>query len=135
MSFPHEAVPDGAVFAPHHAYIGVLLALLAVALVWDDARHAEPWLGAASLLAVTFAFALVWPFYHATGAGLALLFMGSALVSVWSPFWWAEPWLGPRGVLLVGVLVAADDVVSHAFGVPTPLDLVWSVVIRPVIPV
>jgi hypothetical protein len=73
MTFPYESVPDGAVFAPHHLYVGLLVA--------------------------GFSFALVWRFYPVTGA------------------------LGT----LLGVLVALDDAVSHAFGVWTPLDWVWTV--------
>jgi len=124
-AFPHDSVPDGAVFAPHHAYIGLLLALLALALVWDDAAGKEPWVGAAALLLACFAFATVWPFYAETGAVLAVGGVGVALASAWSPFWSTYPWVGPRGVLLVGALVALDDVAEHAFGIWTPLDWLW----------
>ncbi|WP_135853162.1 hypothetical protein [Halorussus salinus] len=34
--------------------------------------------------------------------------------------------VGHRGLALVGVLVALDDALEHAFGWPTPLDLLWS---------
>lgn len=71
MQFPYESVPDGAIFAPHHLYVGLLVA--------------------------GFFFALVWPYYPETGA---------------------------TGTL-VGILIALDDAVSHAFGVPTPLDYLW----------
>lgn len=124
-NFPHQSVPDGAVFAPHHAYIGLLLALLALALVWDDATGAEPWVGAAALLAASFAFALVWPHYDLAGALLALAAVVVAGASAFSPFWTTYPWIGPRGVLLLGALVALDDVVEHAIGVTTPLDWLW----------
>jgi len=124
-NFPHDTIPDGAVFAPHHAYLGILIAVLAVALVWDDAAGAEPWVGAAALLLASFAFALVWPYYDSTGAVLALAGIGIALASTCSPFWTAYPWIGPRGVLLVGAIVALDDVAEHAFGVWTPLDALW----------
>lgn len=125
-NFPHDSIPDGAVFAPHHAYIGLLLALLAVALVWDDAAGAEPWVGAAALLAASFAFGLVWPFYDVTGATMALATVAVAGASAFSPFWTSYPWIGPRGVLLLGALIALDDVAEHAFGIPTPLDWLWA---------
>jgi len=124
-TFPADTVPDGAALAPHHTYIGLLLALLALALVWDDAAGKEPWLGAAALLAVCFAFASVWPFYDAAGAALSLAGVGIALASTCSPFWQSYAWIGPRGVLLVGAIVALDDVAEHAFGVWTPLDALW----------
>lgn len=124
-NFPADSIPDGAVFAPHHAYIGFAIALLALALVWDDAVGKEPWVGAAALLLASFAFALVWPYYDSTGAVLALAGVGVALASTGSPFWSSYPWVGPRGVLLVGAIVALDDVAEHAFGVWTPLDALW----------
>ena len=36
MSFPVEAVPDGAVYAPHHYIYGIALALVMVFVVWDN---------------------------------------------------------------------------------------------------
>jgi len=55
------------------------------------------------LFVAFFAFVSVWDLYPVTGALLA----------------WA------------GVLVALDDLVSHPFGVPTPLDALWRYAIRP----
>lgn len=46
-----------------------------------------------------FAFVCVWPYYPAAGALLTL----------------------------VGMAVGLDDVLSHAFGIWTPLDWVWQV--------
>ena len=123
--FPADQVPDGAVFGPHHVYIGLLLALLALAVVWDDRSGVEPWVGAVGLLTACFAFATVWTFYPETGAVLSIAGVLLALASTALPFWAGYAWLGPRGVLLLGALVALDDVVEHAFGVPTPLDRLW----------
>lgn len=58
------------------------------------------------LLGAWFAFQYVWPYYPVTGAVGAL----------------------------VGVAVVLDDVLSHAFGIPTPLDEVWHRVIYPALP-
>jgi hypothetical protein len=69
--FPAEDEPDGDVQAPHHFYIGMLVA--------------------------AFGFVSVWPFYPATGAVMTV----------------------------VGTIVIVDDVLSHAFGVWTPLDAFW----------
>ena len=124
--FPNESVPDGAVFGPHHAYIGVLLALLAMAVVWDNAPQKEPLATAAALLGATFAFATVWPFYSTTGALLALAGIMVAIVALFAlPFWNSYAWFGPRGLAILGALIALDDVLEHAFGVPTPLDWLW----------
>lgn len=126
-TFPADTVPDGAVFGPHHAYIGLLLALLAVAMVWDNAPHKEPLLTAAALLGAIFAFATVWPFYPATGALLTLAGVAVAILGpVFLPFWSSYAWLGPRGVAILGAFVALDDVAEHAFGIPTPLEWLWT---------
>lgn len=47
-----------------------------------------------------------------------------AVFSFWS-VWPAYPAVGAVGTLL-GLLVALDDAVEHAFGIPTPLDQLWS---------
>lgn len=52
-----------------------------------------------------FAFITIWDLYPATGATL----------------------------VIVGLLIAADDALSHAFGIPTPLDQLWKKAIYPVI--
>jgi len=52
-----------------------------------------------------FAFTTVWDLYPVTGAGLTVL----------------------------GTLILLDDVVSHAFGVWTPLDWLWRVAISKVV--
>jgi hypothetical protein len=77
--FPAEDEPDGDVLAPHHFYVGALLA----------------WFG----------FMFVWPYYPEAGAAMTI----------------------------VGTLVLIDDVVSHAFGVWTPLDAVWKRVLWPIV--
>jgi len=126
-NFPADAIPDGAALAPHHAYVGLLLALLAVALVWDDAARKEPWVVAAGIALALFAFASVWTWYPETGAGLALLGVTVALLAPLGLQFWAEyAWLGPRGLALLGAVVALDDVLEHAFGVATPLDWLWT---------
>jgi hypothetical protein len=55
--------------------------------------------------AAVFGFASVWPYYPVTGASMAL----------------------------IGVAVALDDLVSHAFGWPTPLDQLWKRAILPIV--
>lgn len=54
----------------------------------------------------TFAFVSIWDLYPVTGAGL----------------------------VLVGLAVAVDDALSHAFGIPTPLDWLWNRIIYPALP-
>lgn len=125
-TFPADTVPDGAALAPHHAFVGLLLALLAVALVWDDASGKEPWAVATGIGLALFAFASIWPYYAEAGAALALVGVAVAIVApVAFPFWSSYVWVGPRGLALLGALVALDDVAEHAFGIPTPLDWLW----------
>ena len=61
---------------------------------------------------------------HHFYTGLAIAFFG--FVSVWAYY----PRLGAIMALL-GLAIAADDAVSHAFGVWTPLDWLWNNHIRP----
>ena len=57
---------------------------------------------------------------------IGLLMAGFAFWAVWQYY----PVVGASGTLL-GLLVALDDAISHAFGVPTPLDLLWAHWIHP----
>ncbi|QLG27714.1 hypothetical protein HUG10_09185 [Halorarum halophilum] len=124
--FPHHSVPDGATWAPHHYYLGVLLAAVALLVVWDDRSQVEPWALLVALLAGSFAFALVWRYYAVAGAVLTLAALGIGLaLPIVGPFWQSYPWVGARGVAILGVLVAADDALEHAFGIWTPLDWFW----------
>jgi hypothetical protein len=52
-----------------------------------------------------FGFMSVWPLYPVTGSSM----------------------------VLVGTLILVDDVVSHVFGIPTPLDELWKRAIAPII--
>lgn len=148
FGFPYEAVPDGAVFAPHHLHYGVLAALVVAAIVWDDFPQREPALVVVGLLAAEFGFSLTWPYYPATGAALALVGLAVATIPVtrgvvaltahyagreWErPYWAIFPWQAV--VVLLCLLVAWDDLLNHAFGVPTPLDHIWNVYIYEYIP-
>ena len=126
MSFPHESVPDGVIGAPHHLYIGVLVLLFAVFVVADDYRQREPLVAIVGAVLALFAFATVWPFYHVTGALLTLAGLLVVLIGIlWPGGMWSGYPLKWRLVAFAGVLIAADDAVSHAFGVWTPLDAGW----------
>ncbi|WP_245625970.1 hypothetical protein [Haloparvum sedimenti] len=57
------------------------------------------------ILVSVFGFAFTWTYYSNVGAALTVL----------------------------GLLIAADDVVEHATGFPTPLDQLWKRVIYPLI--
>ena len=57
------------------------------------------------VMASVFGFVAVWDLYPVTGASITIL----------------------------GLVIAADDVLSHAFGVPTPLDSIWKRLLYPAI--
>ncbi|SFH07881.1 hypothetical protein SAMN04488063_0116 [Halopelagius inordinatus] len=125
MTWPAEAVPDGTVLAPHHATLGLLAALVALLIVWDDDPDREPVGAFAGVLVALVGFLLVWPAHPVVGAVLTHAGAVVALVALLRPgFGFA---LGPRVVATVSVLVALDDVVEHAWAVPTPLDSGWHV--------
>jgi len=134
VTFPHEVVPDSAIFAPHHAYVGVLVVALAVWVVSDNLPRREPLLAAVGALVALFAFASVWPFYPPVGAAGALAGLTLAAVGVlWPGGTWAVYPLRWRALALLGVAIALDDVIEHAFGVWTPLDALFRRLILPVI--
>lgn len=127
--FPHDAVPDGAPFAPHHLYVGLIVLALALAAVWDN-QDADPIVTAGGLALTTFSFALVWPFYGAVGAAgtlLGLAAIGIGLVR-------ERVFFGRKTMVaaLTGLAVAADDALEHAFGIPTPLDVLFNRVLLPI---
>lgn len=122
-TFPVEAVPDGAVFAPHHLYVGLALCIFAGAVVWDDHRDAEPLALVGGAVVALFGFAVTWATYPATGAAFTLAGVLVALLAVLfrGDYWGTVP-LRWRLLALLGVLIALDDAVSHALYPPTPLD-------------
>lgn len=132
--FPAETVPDGAAWAPHHLTWGVAFALLACLVVWDNYRDVEPIYSAAALAVTAFAFLFVWPFYAEAGAALTLVGLTVAIGALLTP---SLPWThyptAPHAVCLALTLVAVDDALSHAFGVWTPIDHVWSVAVYPLL--
>jgi NADH:ubiquinone oxidoreductase subunit 6 (subunit J) len=131
MKFPYESVPDGAIFAPHHFYIGVFLALIFCAVVWDNNRYKEPLYSVIALSGSLFAFALIWPYYSVVGALLTLICLGVATTSLSTRDLWKEYPLKWRILALLSIAIAWDDALEHAFGIPTPLDLLWKIVIHP----
>jgi len=133
MTFPAEAVPDGAVFAPHHYTYALLLVLLVTLVVWDNYRDREPLIVAAAAGMGLFGFFSVWPYYPTAGAILALgapVVVIGAVLSGWLGFSVGGVWddYQPRFRLAaIGfALLALDDAVEHAFGVWTPFDALWS---------
>ena len=43
-TFPYEPEPDGAVFGPHHFYLGVIVILLVCWMVYDSESDTGPWI-------------------------------------------------------------------------------------------
>lgn len=130
--FPHDPVPDGAVFAPHHYTYALGLVLLVVAVVWDNFSDREPLFAALGAGVGLFGFLFVWQYYPGAGAILALagplvtigaVLLGSvglAVGGVWDDY---PPRY--RVATMLFSLAALDDAVEHAFGWPTPLDVLW----------
>jgi hypothetical protein len=130
-TFPYEPEPDGAVFGPHHFYLGVLLILLVCWLNTDPESENSPWVVVGVILLSVFSFSLTWPYYPAVGALGVLVTLGIATASaVIRPFWWRSGVVA-QSSLLVGLYVAWDDALSHALGWRTPLDAVWAEFLYP----
>jgi hypothetical protein len=130
-TFTYEPEPDGAVFGPHHFYLGVIVILLVCWMVYDSESDTGPWIVAGVTLLAVFAFSLTWPYYPVVGALGVLVLLGIATASaLMRPFWWRSGLLA-RSSLFVGLFVAWDDVLSHALGWRTPLDRVWAEHLHP----
>lgn len=136
MSFPYHAVPDGNVALPHHLYTGALLALLMVAVVWDDYPAREPLAAALGLLLALLCFALIWPEYPVIGAAGTLVGLGVSTLGLLRPtitesglaVWWLQHYPTWAWVLaLLFLFIAWDDAIQHALGWTTPLDHLWRV--------
>ncbi|WP_236035427.1 hypothetical protein [Haloarcula rubra] len=123
--WPYHLAPDGNAALPHHYYIGMGLVALVAAIVWDDHPKREPVAVMMAAVGGCFAFGSVWPRYPVIGATLALVANAMVILAPLRPAWWS---LWPRrhqvGIILLGLL-AADDVVQHAMGWPTPIDHLW----------
>lgn len=134
--FPHEAVPDGDVLAPHHAYIGLLALLVVCWMVSDDRMGRESWVATVGALTALMGFLFTWRHYPAVGATVTLAGLLAALTTVVArPFWWEYQLVGLRGTALLALAVAFDDVVQHAFGYATPLDTFWARWLHPAVQV
>lgn len=158
MRFPYEAVPDGAVFVIHHFHYAIAAALFVAALIWDDYPKREPAVVVAALIVSEMGFTLTWPYYPATGAALALAGLAAATLPIthsvgylaaealarrfarierrvdgWTrPYWALFPW--QAAVVFICLLFAWDDLLNHAFGLPTPLDGLWNAYIYEHVP-
>ncbi|UPV99791.1 hypothetical protein M0R88_14880 [Halorussus gelatinilyticus] len=128
--FPAEAEPDGAVFGPHHFYLGVLLILLVCWIFHDADDETGPWGIAGLTFLSVFWFALTWPYYPEVGAAGVLASLGVATFAAMRPRWWRYG-VVPQTALLLGLFVAWDDALSHAFGWWTPLDSLWARYLHP----
>lgn len=144
MTFPAETLPDGSTFYLHHYIWATTLALYGSAALWDE-KPAQVVVSA--FLVVGFqGFLFVWIWHPALGAILALVGVvvpitiiasdrvipdsdGPVSPSRWPPssrFW--------TGWIVLFTLIALDDVLSHAFGLWTPLDWFWEAVVLPSLP-
>ncbi|MHB9287370.1 hypothetical protein ACKVMT_10070 [Halobacteriales archaeon Cl-PHB] len=126
-AFPYHTVPDGNAWLPHHATWALLFALVPLAVVWDDHPDREPVVALTAVLAALFAFLFVWPRYAVLGAALTVAAVSTAGLSLSARLaWYREEYPWPFVLLALAlVVVAADDVLQHAFGWPMPLDWVW----------
>lgn len=136
MSFPYHQVPDGSVAVPHHFVWAMILALIPLAIIWDNHPTREPWAAGSAIVVGLIAFLYIWPTHHVLGAALAVTMtvtaIGALLVRL---LWLRGDWpLVPLILSLLFVLVATDDVLQHAFGWEMPLDWVWKYHLRPKLP-
>jgi len=120
--FPSEREPDGARFAPHHFYQGLLA--VAVLGAWIDSL----WLLSVSVAGL-FAFGTMWAdhlYPHLAAVLSQFAALGAVVLGLGLPLA-----VDVRVAVVLGGLVALDDAVSHAHGVWTPLDAGWKAWLLP----
>lgn len=132
MTFPAEAIPDGALLAPHHFIYGCWAALLTLSVLWNDLKRREPIVVAVLICVALFGWYHIWQWYPVTGAVLTFVAPLVAITWILTGYFFLDEmtvWNEYPPIFSIMVifwlLVALDDVVSHAFGVPTPLDFIW----------
>lgn len=125
MEFPAERLPDGALLTTHHYTYALLFAFVGVWIVWDNYRRREPAITAIAIMTGLIGFVLAWRFHPVTGALLSLLGGALGVVLPLTGQWRDYPtkW---RAWVVAWSLVALDDVINHAFGIPTPLDWLYN---------
>lgn len=115
MSFPYHKEPDGNRFALHHNYTGYLLVVLGLALEVPDPIHLAALL--AGIVAGVGGMLALWttkgPLIGATVTVLGGFITLTAGI------------LTSSTIIVIGALIALDDAIQHATGVPTPLDWLW----------
>ena len=148
LAWPAERVPDATILAGHHYWTGLMVAMYAVWHVQDDHPHREPSIVMGGVLTAVLGF-LLWPHHPIAGATIShvgTLAIGAAVLigDFMARYRWvhwkdlevlpiAIPYRpGFRGVVVIGWLITLDDLMSHAWGVWTPLDgWLWAQVILP----
>lgn len=128
-SFSAPPVPDGNIWFPHHFVIGAWGALFVSWLLPTDGG--KPWLMVGGLLVSLFGWYHAWSHYPVMGALLVLVGLTVATVALRQPCWVDGTDRKFRLLAVFFILVAWDDAISHTFGMPTPLDLVWAGIIAP----
>ena len=123
-NLPVESVPDASAIAPHHYIIGAFITLIVVFLVQDNYRHKEPYMVLIGITLGLFGFVFTWEWYPATGAMLSLSGIIIASIGLFRDLWDQYP-RHTQYIATFGLLIMLDDVVSHIFGISTPLDALW----------
>lgn len=133
VMFPYHTIPDGSVMYPHHFYLGLIVVGILVWRLADNYREYEPVVVMSGSLVSLFSFVTVWgTAYPVTGAigtilGLGIATLGLAVRGVWRSVGDIQYSWYYRVAIFIGLLVAWDDALEHAFGWPTPLDLIWKI--------
>ena len=122
MTFPAEQVPDGSFFLPHH-FLYPLYGVLAIYLLKLNDEEPQPWVIFVSAIIALVGWFHFWPYYHGTGAIIALVgvlgVIGGGLAYSDIPTRWRASVVG------LG-LFAFDDWVDHALGVDTPVSIIFT---------
>lgn len=122
-------VPDGNIWFPHHFVIGAWGALFIS--WWLPTDDDKPWLMVGGLFVALFGWYHAWAHYQRMGAFLVLVGLVLATIALRRPCWVDGTGRKFRLGAAAFMLIAWDDALSHAFGLHTPLDIVWAGILAP----
>lgn len=126
-----ESVPDGSIWYPHHFVIGAWgLMFVSWLLTLDGDR---PIVTVGGLLVAMYGWYHIWPSLPLTGSLVVLTGLLITTFALTRKFWYTQADHRKRveRAAAVFLIIAWDDTISHAFGVYTPLDHVWAVLLHP----
>lgn len=118
-----ESVPDGSLWIPHHYIYPLYTIVILLAWKWDDFPKKEPLIAAVGLATALTGWFHFWTYLPWLGVTLCGIGLGFIVYGAYRADQYSRRW---RIAVASLALFAADDWLSHGFGVWTPLDWLFN---------